>query len=461
MRIVILSALLACSVAGYSQAMPAVDDYVLKEMKRQNTPAVSIAIVRDGKIAYAKGYGVADLENQVPATSKTVYEIGSVTKQFTATLVMKLVEEGKVKLDESIRTYLPETPESWKDVTVRHLLTHTSGIKSYTDVAAFGEKALYPVTPESFLEFVKQQTPDFKPGESWKYNNSGFFLLGLLIEKLEGKPYGEVLKARIFNPLGMTSTTMNDPAEIIPNRAKGYSVMGATRRNAPYIDMGWPYAAGALVSTVEDLAKWDAALYGESILKQSSLKQMWTPVKLNTGVARPYGFGWSFAEANGVQVIEHGGAIPGFKAMISRYPSKKLTVIVLANAINFAESTVAHNIAAIVDPSLKEKVVEVKDADPKLTAAHRAIFESVVAGKLNRDLLTDEMKAKLTPAMAEQAHQQMSALGSLTSFELAKDETVGEIRTRVYRVNMGSVDLKVTISTNKAGKIAGLLASPG
>jgi D-alanyl-D-alanine carboxypeptidase len=449
----------ALAAVALPQARPDVDAFVEKEMARQKTPGVSIAIVQDGKIVYSKGYGLADVENKVPAAPETVYQIGSVTKQFTSMIVMMLEAEGKLKISEPVRSYMPELPESWKDVTLRHLLTHTSGIKSYTAVPEFGKKMRDPIDGKGFLEWIGPMPLDTKPGEKWEYNNSAYFVLGLLIEKLEGKPYREVLKKRILEPLGMTHTDMNDPSDIVPHRAHGYSPV-LTLTNALYIDMSWPYAAGSMISTVEDLAKWDAALYGEKLVKRAAFDQMWTPVKLNSGSDYPYGFGWALGSVNGTKVVEHGGGIPGFTSMITRFPEKKLTVIVLSNALPFAGSGMSHGIAAIVDPTLKMKVEKITDTDAKTTAFHLSVVHDLIDGKLKPELFTEEMRKVLFPGEAEQAHRGLGPLGKPTVFELISENTENGLRTRVYHVVLGPLEAKATFVTNKEGKISGMQFSP-
>ena len=196
---------------------------------------------------------------------------------------MMLVEEGKVGLDEKITTYLTGLPEAWKNVTVRQLLTHTSGIKGYTDVPGFEKITLVPASKEEVLKVVATYPLNFPSGDKWDYSNTGYFLLGMIIEKASGKTYAEFLKERIFTPLQMNATQINDLHTIIPNRANGYEWKDGALHNADFISMTWPFAAGAIVSTVNDLAKWDAALYTDRLLKTASLQQMWTPVKLNDG----------------------------------------------------------------------------------------------------------------------------------------------------------------------------------
>ncbi len=308
-----------------------IDDYIQGLMQKRHIPGVSIAVVRDGKVILAKGYGVANVELSVPATERTVYQLASVTKMFTATAIMMLVAEGKLKLDDRITERLSDLPAAWRDVTVRHLLNHTSGIKSYTSVKDFHKTSRKDYDRRELLALVTKVPLEFAPGEKWSYCNTGYFLLGMLIEKVSGKEYGAFLDERIFQPLGMTQTRVNDLRAIIPDRAQGYEWNGKTLRNGEYVSPSQPFAAGMLVSSVNDLIKWDAALGEGRLLKPSILEQMWTPTRLNKGGEKEYGFGWQVHKENGHRLVSHGGGIPGFSTELSRFIDDRLTVIVLTN----------------------------------------------------------------------------------------------------------------------------------
>ena len=347
-------ALLLAATTSFADAKTdQVEKLIAEHIKANRIPGLSVAIVRNGKVEFAKGYGMANLEHEVRATPETVFQIGSVTKQFTATAVMMLVEEGKVSLSDPFSKYYDDAPEAWKDVTVWHLLNHTSGIRSYTGLLTAIDKMRDPVVFGKFVDLLRPIKMDFVPGADWKYNNSGYILLGRVIEQASGKRYADFLKERIFDPLGMSATRVNRWDVLIPHRAQGYTTAPSTA-NAPYVDLSWPGPAGSLVSTVLDLAKWDASLYVEKLLKRSSFDQMYTPTKLTSGKEVPYGFGWSTKLVNGVRLIEHGGGIPGFNAQISRFPGEKLTVIVLANNMTGAAEKLSVAIAGVYVPKLVE-----------------------------------------------------------------------------------------------------------
>ena len=236
-----------------------VDAFVQGLMQKRHIPGVSVAVVHDGSVVLEKGYGLANLELGVPATENTVYQLASVTKTFTATAVMMLVQEGKLALDDKITERLPDLPTAWQKVTIRHLLSHTSGIKSYTSVRDFHKTSRKDYAQRELLDLVAKEPLEFTPGEKWNYSNTGYFLLGMLIEKVGGKPYGEFMAERIFKPLNMAHTRANDLRAIIPNRAQGYEWNGKELRNGEYVSPSQPFAAGMLVSNVSDLVKWDAA----------------------------------------------------------------------------------------------------------------------------------------------------------------------------------------------------------
>ena len=257
-----------------------IDEYLRTQMQAQQIPGVALAVVRDGKIVLARGYGLANVEHQVPVKPETIFQSGSTGKQFTATAVMMLVEEGKLSLEDKITKYFTDAPESWSNITVRHLLTHTSGMTDYP--RDFDLRRDY--TEDDLLQRIKTIPLAFKPGEKWSYSNLAYVTLGILIHKVSGKFYGDFLQERVFKPLDMSTARIISEADIIPNRAAGYRVANGQLKNQDWVSPSLNTTAdGALYLTIYDMAKWDAALYTEKLLKRSSLEQMWTKVKLNDG----------------------------------------------------------------------------------------------------------------------------------------------------------------------------------
>jgi CubicO group peptidase (beta-lactamase class C family) len=351
-RRLVLAALVVLLARSGALGADNIDTYVEAQRKQQRLPGLAVAVVKTGKVVLAKGYGLANVEHNVPVKPETVFQSGSVGKQFTATAVMMLVDEGKLALDDKISKYLEDTPESWKDITVRHLLNHTSGVKNY------GPGDLNYRRDYTEAELVKKAASfplDFPPGEKWSYSNTGYVLLGVIIRKASGEFYGDFLRKRVFLPLGMETARIINEADIVPNRAAGYRLVKGELKNQEWVSPSLNTTAdGSLYFTVLDMAKWDAALYTEKLLKRSSLEQMWTPVKTTDGKSHPYGFGWQVHEEGGHKVLEHGGAWQGFMTAIVRYPDDKLTVIVLTNlaAPGVDPRKIAKGVAALYLPEL-------------------------------------------------------------------------------------------------------------
>ena len=345
-----------------------IDDYVQAEMQRQRIPGLALAVIKDGAIILARGYGFANVELHVPVKPETVFQSGSVGKQFTATAVMMLVEAGKISLDDKISKYFPDAPESWQNITVRHLLTHTAGTTDYPQDFDFRRD----YTENELLKRAEAIPLAFQPGEKWSYSNLGYLLLGILIHKITGEFYGDFLQNRIFKPLGMTTARIISEADIIPNRAAGYRLVKGELKNQEWVSPTLNTTAdGALYLTVYDLAKWDAALYTEKLLQKSSLKQMWTPVKLNNGKTQNYGFGWFLNEVPGHHIIEHSGSWQGFKAFIARYVDDKLTVVLFVNLAQSDQAKIAHGVVAIYNPDLAPPPPRVADKEPPFNAVFK------------------------------------------------------------------------------------------
>lgn len=347
--IFVLVFLLSTACLAQEPSEKQIEEYLHTQMQAQQIPGIALAVVRDGKIVLARGYGLANVEHQVPVKPETIFQSGSTGKQFTATAVMMLVEEGKLNLEDKITKYFTDAPESWSNITVRHLLTHTSGMTDYP--RDFDLRREY--TEDDLLQRIKTIQLAFKPGEKWSYSNLAYVTLGILIHKVSGKFYGDFLQERVFKPLDMSTARIISEADIIPNRAAGYRVANGQIKNQDWVSPSLNTTAdGALYLTVYDMAKWDAALYTEKLLKRSSLEQMWTKVKLNDGKSIAYGFGWGIGEVRGHRIIEHGGAWQGFKAQISRYVDDKLTIILFANQTRANQTKLVRDIAGIINPEL-------------------------------------------------------------------------------------------------------------
>ncbi|HYH44861.1 MAG TPA: serine hydrolase [Thermoanaerobaculia bacterium] len=308
-------------------------DAVVASQVPADGPGVAVIVVQDGKTLLRKGYGMADLERGVAVEPDMVFRIGSMTKQFTAVALLQLVRDGKVRLDDPLAKYVPDFPGA-DTVTVEHLLTHTSGIKSYTGVPSFMARLREDMTPAQLVDTVRQEPADFAPGAKFLYNNTGYILLGIIVEKASGLAYGDYLQKHLFTPLGLAHTIVGDENRIVPRRALGYEQgPDGSLRHARYMSMTQPFAAGAIESNVDDLARWNAALLAGQAIDTGLLERAWTDHKTTDGKPAGYGFGWQVSAEDGVRFIEHGGGIMGFVSHGTLVPEKKLFVAVLHNAL--------------------------------------------------------------------------------------------------------------------------------
>jgi len=339
----LIAVILILAVAGGAMAAPPsdaeivskVDAIVAKHLQEPGAVGVSVGVARGGKAIVAKGYGLADVELDVYANKDTMFRIGSVTKQFTAAAIMRLVEQGKLGLDDDINKHLPAPgfPLQGNTVTIRQLLTHTSGIPSYTDQDEWFKLIPQELTNDEMLALVKDKPFDFKPGQQHKYNNTGYYLLGMIIEKISGKTYAEHMEAEFFKPLGLERTCYGFNTPIIKNRAKGYGATNGTIENAPHLGMSQPFAAGSLLSTGEDVVKWSMALASGKIVKPESFTMMTTPTILTNGENTHYGFGLENQEWEGRVCIRHGGGIHGFNSSYMYLPGDDVHVTVICNSV--------------------------------------------------------------------------------------------------------------------------------
>jgi len=301
-------------------------------------------VAKGGKVLLEKGYGMANIELGVPNGPDTKFRLGSITKQFTSAAILQLEEQGKLSVNDLACKYVPECPDTWKTITIHQLLTHTSGIPSYTDGGEFMKPAMMriPRTPLEVLLLTNDKSLEFQPGEKYKYDNSGYIFLGVIIEKVSGEKYADYLRKHIFGPLDMQDSGYDVTAEILKNRAAGYAPQpGGGFRNAEYIDMSLPYAAGSLYSTARDLYRWDRSLYTEKVLSKASKEKMWTPVKNN------YGYGWGI-NVRGRKQVSHGGGINGFSTFIARYPDDDAFVVVLSNNQQANSGAIAAGLAGVM-----------------------------------------------------------------------------------------------------------------
>jgi len=308
----------------------------------------TVLVAQDGKVLLDKGYGFANLEWDIANTPTTKFRLGSLTKQFTAASILLLEERGKLKIEDPVKKYMPDAPAAWDKITIFHLLTHTSGIPNFTGFPDYESTEAIPTTPEKLVARFRDKPLEFEPGTKWNYSNSGYVLLGYLLEKISGQKYSEFVQQNIFTPLGMKDSGYDSNSTVIARRAAGYSRSPNGPVNAGYVDMTIPFSAGALYSTTEDLLRWEQGLFGGKVLAAASLAKMTTPFK------EDYAFGLGVSTNNGHKMIAHDGGIQGFNTFLAYFPDDKLVVAVLANLNGPFADQIARNLAKVAHG---EKVV--------------------------------------------------------------------------------------------------------
>ena len=350
--LVFLALLLLAPTSAPARA-DAVDDLLCAEIQQRHVPGLSVAVVRDGRVIKTAAYGLADLELGVLATPKTVFQIQSITKTFTAAAILLLVDEGKLSLDDPIAKHLEGTPDSWKDITIRHLLSHTSGIKDFINEPTASLRI--DVTEEEVLRATVGRPLNFAPGERYAYSNTNYHLLAMIIRKLTGKWYGDFLRERIFIPLGMTDTRPVSLSEIIPSRASGYFWTGRSYRRGDFIaESILSYGGGGILSTAPDMALWARAIMAGKLLKPEAITQAWTPARLKGGATTGYGLGWGIGSVEGHRELNHGGGhATGFTSFLALYPEDHLAVVVLLNRGGANAGRIARRVAGLYVPELK------------------------------------------------------------------------------------------------------------
>ncbi len=396
-----------------------VDNYVEHALTERHIPGLSLAVIRDGIPVKIKGYGYADIENKVPVNPETIFQSGSVGKQFTATAILQLKEEGKLNLDDKISKYFAGTPAAWQNITIRNLLTHTSGIPDYETANLLDLRKDY--SEQQLLQFAMQLPLDFQPGEKWAYSNTAYVLLGILIHQITGKFYGEVLHDKIFVPLSMETIRVINEPDIIMNRSRGYELQNGEWKNqswvAPLLNTT---ADGSLYLSVLDLIKWDAAITKEKILNHEDLQAMITPVKLNNDSLHPYGFAWFLSPLNGHKAFQHSGSWQGYNTYIAKFPDDQLTIIVLTNVNPSNPGLIAKDIAALYVPQLSRQSVSViTDDNANMTNFVTQLYKNPKELDLNNKLIAQEAVSKIQSLITTN-HSLIETFGHVQNIEPVK-----------------------------------------
>lgn len=332
MKQLTLSLFLLLSSISIAQDLSSSIEQWASELYPESGPGATILVAKNGEPIYRGAFGQSNLELQTTMIPENVLEIGSMTKQFTAVSILMLMEEDKLQLEDPITKYLPDYPTQENTITIHHLLNHTSGIKSYTAMRPFFEKARTDMSPKEIIDFFKNEPMDFQTGEEYRYNNSAYIILGYIIEEVSGMSYAEFVDSRIFQPLGMKHSFYGSKSRLIPNRAYGYQpTREGGYQNAAYLSMTLPYAGGSLMSNVDDLLIWQQAIHQNTLIQEESKQLAFTNGTLNDGSPINYGYGYSINEINGVPSIEHGGGIFGYECYATYVPSEDLYAVVLTN----------------------------------------------------------------------------------------------------------------------------------
>ena len=349
-------------------------DKIISEQFKPNETGCAALVAQKGKIIYHKAFGIADIELNVPMKTDMVFRIGSISKQFTAISILQLMEKGKLRLQDPITSYVTGYPSSGEKITIEHLLTHTSGIVNVTAMKNFGDIKRKDLTTAEVIDFFKNEPLEFEPGSKWSYSNSGYILLGHIIEKVSGISYAQYLDENIFKPCSMSSSFLGDAARIIKNRASGYAKKGDQTVNAEFISMSIPHGAGGIVSTVEDLYKWNRVLLENKLVKKSTLEKAFQRYKLTDGKETDYGYGWFFLNIQGQPTVEHGGGIDGFLTSSIYIPSHDVFVAVFSNSTGQSPELIAAKLAAVTigkPYEYKEIAFDKSSAD-----AHVGVYEN-------------------------------------------------------------------------------------
>ena len=445
----LIAAILAVSVSARADSL---DALIAARMRQLHLPGVAVAVVEDGRVKTMRHYGVASLELETPVTSDTVFELGSLSKQFTAAAVLMLAAEGKIQLDSSISQYLSDVPDAWKAITVRHLLTHSSGIQEYLAVPGLPDEAHAVDHEEMTRMFFKRLRLEFRPGETWAYSNSGYLLLGNIIERVSGQSYWSFLQARIFGPCGMKSTRSSDPRAVIRNRARGYGFENGSYVNRSPLSEN-AYSAGSIVSTLRDMTKWEAALHAGELLSAEAYSEMWRPLRLTNGAPAPfnYGFGWVTDLRNGERYVMHSGGTPGFSSAISRNLDSGITAIVLTNHGDRILDDLAMEVTGHEVPP---RTGAIEDPAPGRTAHLAHVAAGLWKGVPDPEAFTPAMQQFLATDSGRGAFQWVASHGELEALVYAGSDAGLGYESLRYRVQTSGGEFRLTFAVTLDGRIA-------
>jgi len=428
------------------------DGYVLTQLQRQHIPGLSLAILRGDQLVKMRGYGFADLEHRVPASAETVYEIGSITKEFTSMAVMLLREQGRLSLDDKLGSFLANIPEPWRPVTLKQLLSHTSGIPDYEEVMGY-DSYRNAMTPEQVFAYVASQSLDFPSGTQWRYSNTGYYLLTLVIEKVSGEKYAAFVTRNILVPAGMTHTRSSEPGDVIPNRASGYDYRESLR-NRDAMQPSATGGAGMLVSTIGDMARWAEVIRKKAILKPESYALTFTDTVLADGSLSGYGLGWFVSPMRDHRALTHSGGTAGFSTNFLYLPDDDVTIVVLTNSGTVNPVSITEHFARVIVPALRYTAIP--DPRPEVgrllldVYAHRTDAEPYLSA------FTPEFAKQIAPYWSTSLdyYKSLGAPLSVALVELFPDKAAFR-----YRVQYKEGARLVRVKLDASGKISELSGS--
>lgn len=434
----------------------AVDTLVRRTMETSRIPGLAVAVMRRGELMVARGFGVAELENRTPVTDETMFQSGSLGKQFTAAGILALVEDGRMALDSSVRHYLPEVPATWQPITIRHLLGHVGGIPDYTS-DGFDYRKDY--SDAELIAMVSALPLEFPAGARWNYSNSGYVLLGIIMTRVTGRPYHEYLRERIFTPAGMPTIRVITESAVVPHRAHGYLITSAGWEHAAWVAPRLNTTAdGSMLLSLRDVIAWNDVVSHRRLLRPESWALMLAATRLSSGRTYPYGLGWFLGDANGHPMQEHGGTWQGFVSQYTRFPDEDLSVVVLSNARALAPAALAMQLAALVDSSLSASpppTTAIPDREPQATSAVRAVLTRVAGGSLSLDDF-EVVRQTIFPRLRAALTAVLQGKGAPTRLELLARREVGDDVERQYFAWYGTERFRVVVSLGPQGKLTAL-----
>lgn len=439
-----------------------IDAMVRSDMARDKIPGVALAVVEAGRVVLERGYGMASLEWDAPVAADTLFQSGSLGKQFTAAAVMSLVEQGKIGLDDPLTRYFPQAPGTWQAITVRQLLTHTSGLPGYDGVqdSATGINYQRNYTEEELTRFAFGLPLEFEPGTRWRYSDTGYVLLGFIIRQASGQAYGDLLRERFFIPLGMATARVISEADIIRHRAAGYRLVDGELKNQEWVAPSLNTTAdGSLYLSLRDLIAWDRGVRAGKILSANSWQLMFSPAVLKSGRTFPYGFGWALESFNGQLRIQHDGEWQGFRSYYARDLGPSLSVIVLANAAQADIRRMGVAVAGLWQPSLAPRADSPLTDDPQVRARLERCLTQARSGSLSPQELAYVQRG-FFPGLAAEYQALLTPLGQPTKIALMARQQQGDDWVYRYQVDFEQGSVSVLLALAPDGKIAGLTLVP-